>query len=319
MTAANGGAFDARYLSAVARVRAAVPERAFVLDVAAAATVEHLVSWACDRDADVLAAWTARTWERYGNVDALATLLRDAAPRTFANAAWRGELALAEHDVAAIAERMGAAIDEVRRSPPPPANLDETDAVIDEFIVTLDGIDPLTAEHSRAVASWCARISRELGLDQADTQHARRAGLLHDVGKIRVPFEILTAPRMLTSEEWIVMRSHSEAGSELISGVSMLDEFRIPIRNHHERIDGRGYPDGIPSTELPLSTRIVAVADGFNAMIAQRPYRRPMRPVDALDELNRVAGAQFDGEVVAALIRVIGRTTDRRLVGRALG
>jgi putative nucleotidyltransferase with HDIG domain len=187
------------------------------------------------------------------------------------------------------------------------ATIDEIDAAIDVIVVRMDAGDPLTAEHSRAVSAWSERIARHLGLDDAEVAQARRAGLIHDIGKVATPREILHAPRSLTDAEMAVMRDHVNAGARLVAGDARLRTFVSTIRGHHERIDGRGYPDGVRGEAITLCTRIVSVADSFNAMIGRRPYRAPWAPTDALEELHRNRSTQFDPDVVDALTAVLDR------------
>ncbi len=185
------------------------------------------------------------------------------------------------------------------------APLDECDVVIAERIAQLDLVDPLTGDHSRAVGSWCRRIAERLGLAREDALHASRSGLIHDIGKSSVPLGILTAPRRLDDEERAIMEAHVLYGEQYALEHPVLQAFAPAIRGHHERFDGRGYPDGIAGARIPLTTRIVSVADSFNAMIDRRPYRAPRAPSDALLELHRNRGTQFDPEIVDAMIAVV--------------
>ena len=187
----------------------------------------------------------------------------------------------------------------------PDAPLDELDARIDAFITRLEGKDPLTAEHSRAVGRWSARLARALGLDAADVTYVTRSGLLHDVGKTATPSDILNAPRALSDDEWKIMRDHTAAGEVMIVSVPELRAFAPAVRSHHERLDGKGYPDKMPGSAIPLVARIVSVADCFNAMIGRRPYRLPMPPSRAMEELLRNRGTQFDPEIVDAMIGIV--------------
>ncbi len=186
-----------------------------------------------------------------------------------------------------------------------PAQINEIDAAINRAVARLDRADPLTAEHSRAVGAWCARIARRLTLSDHEITHVARCGLIHDIGKSATPPDILNAPRQLTEDEWAIMRDHTRTGDLLASADPHLGVFRAPIRGHHERLDGRGYPDNLSGDRIPLHVRIVTVADSFNAMIGRRPYRPPMRPAVALEQLDRNAGTQFDPEVVAAMHAVV--------------
>ncbi len=133
-------------------------------------------------------------------------------------------------------------------------------------------------DHSRAVGSWCRRIAERLGLSREEALHASRSGLIHDIGKSSVPLGILTAPRRLDDEERAIMEAHVLFGEQHVLEHPVLHPFASAVRNHHERFDGRGYPDGSRGARIPLTTRIVSVADSFNAMIDRRPYRAPRAP-----------------------------------------
>jgi HD-GYP domain-containing protein (c-di-GMP phosphodiesterase class II) len=191
---------------------------------------------------------------------------------------------------------------------PAPAILrlvDDIDESIAKLFEHLDAAAPLMAEHSRAVSAWCSRIARALDLDETQIEFVSRCGLIHDVGKMLTPAEILNAPRGLDDAEWAVMRDHAPAGGRIVAARERLAPFVPIVRGHHERLDGKGYPDGLRTTAIPLAARIVSVADSFNAMIGRRPYRLPMAPTEALDELERNRGTQFDPEIVAAMIRIV--------------
>jgi HD-GYP domain-containing protein (c-di-GMP phosphodiesterase class II) len=189
------------------------------------------------------------------------------------------------------------------RSEPP---LDEIDMLVHGLIEKLETADPLSAEHSNAVSAWCGRIGRRLSLSETEVTYVSRCGLLHDVGKVRVGSEILKAPRALTDSEWVVMRSHALASEEIVSGLRPLRNLAPAVRSHHERLDGRGYPDGLVGSQITLATRIVTVADAFNAMIGRRLYRLPLSPENALDRLLEDRGQQFDPIVVEAMVCVVG-------------
>jgi putative nucleotidyltransferase with HDIG domain len=173
----------------------------------------------------------------------------------------------------------------------------DIDATLSNLLESLDVAAPLMAEHSRAVAAWCERLARALGLSEDEITFAARCGLIHDIGKLQTPPEILNAPRTLSPQEWAIMRDHAAAGARIIETLPLLVALIPSVRGHHERLDGRGYPDGLGPSAISLTTRIVTVADCFNAMIGRRPYRLPLSPADALDELERKRGTQFDAEV----------------------
>ena len=183
--------------------------------------------------------------------------------------------------------------------------VENIDASIEALMERLDVAAPLMAEHSRAVSAWCARVGRVLGLSEDEITFVSRCGLIHDIGKMRTPLDILEAPRQLSRDEWAIMRDHAAEGGRIVGGVPALVPLMPIVRSHHERLDGRGYPDGLRLSAIPLAARIVSVADSFNAMIGRRPYRLPLSPTQALDELDRNCGTQFDPEVVEAMVRVV--------------
>ena len=170
---------------------------------------------------------------------------------------------------------------------------------------TLDLRDTGTAQHSQTVGRLSEQIATALGLDAERVERVRLAGLLHDLGKIGVADTILRKPGALTEAEWAEMRKHPELGARILSGAN-LDDISAWVLAHHERPDGRGYPSGIEGDAIPLEARILAVADSFEAMISDRVYRKAMPVSDALAELRRCAGAQFDARVVDAFAAVLG-------------
>jgi diguanylate cyclase (GGDEF)-like protein len=166
----------------------------------------------------------------------------------------------------------------------------------------VDARDPSTASHSQIVSSLAEAIGIELGLDPETIERLRLAGLLHDLGKIGLPDAILHAPRALTDEEFAIVRRHPEFGHALLDGLGV-EPVDTWVLHHHEHWDGDGYPNGLAGEEIPLGARIILVADAFEAITADRPYRKAQSPQAALAELSRNAGTQFDPDVVAALAR----------------
>jgi diguanylate cyclase (GGDEF)-like protein len=172
--------------------------------------------------------------------------------------------------------------------------------------LAVDAKDSYTRSHCQTVSQLCAVIADELGLDGDAVGRVRLAGLLHDVGKIGVPDAILNKPAALTDDEYELMKRHSLLGSDIVEAAEMHDEARW-VRHHHERYDGRGYPDALTGEEIPLESRIILVADAFEAMTSDRPYRKAPGHEFAIGELRRNAGSQFDPRVVQALCRALDR------------
>jgi diguanylate cyclase (GGDEF)-like protein/putative nucleotidyltransferase with HDIG domain len=170
---------------------------------------------------------------------------------------------------------------------------------------TLDLRDVATARHSQTVGAYAERTARALSLAPDRVERIRVAGLLHDIGKLGVSDAILQKPGALTAEEWTEIRRHPELGARILDHANLRDVARW-VRGHHERMDGGGYPDGLSGTEIPLESRILAVADAYEAMTAHRPYRRALDAETARAELERHSGSQFDATVVAAFLRSLG-------------
>ena len=170
----------------------------------------------------------------------------------------------------------------------------------------VDAKDSYTRSHCQTVSQLCAAIAIELGVDGERLARIRLAGLLHDVGKIGVPDAILNKPAALTDDEYEQMKRHSLLGCDIVEAADMPDEARW-VRHHHERFDGAGYPDGLTAEEIPLESRIILVADAFEAMTSDRPYRRAPGQEFAVGELLANAGAQFDPRVVDALCQALDR------------
>jgi putative nucleotidyltransferase with HDIG domain len=172
--------------------------------------------------------------------------------------------------------------------------------------------DHYTGEHSRGVVELAVDVADELGLDGHQRRLVELGALLHDVGKIRVPKEIINKPGPLDEEEWAVMRRHTVEGQRMLDRVGGdLTEVGVIVRASHERWDGSGYPDRLAGEEIPLPARIVACADAWSAMTTTRAYRAAMREVEALAELHASSGSHFDPRVVEALVTVLERRPAR--------
>jgi putative nucleotidyltransferase with HDIG domain len=175
------------------------------------------------------------------------------------------------------------------------------------LVTTLDARDRYTAGHSEAVATYARAIAERLGLAEEDQQLAFLCGLVHDVGKIGLPAGLLEKPGPLTLEERRQMEQHAVIGERILANVEDYKEIAQIVRHHHERIDGNGYPDGLRGDEIPMLSRIIAVADAFDAMTSDRPYRDSMPQRTARLRLTQAAGSQFDPTVVLALESILAR------------
>jgi putative nucleotidyltransferase with HDIG domain len=171
---------------------------------------------------------------------------------------------------------------------------------------TLDMRDTSTARHSETVARYAKLIATELGLSDREIERVHLAGMLHDIGKIGISDKILQKPGSLNQEEWDEMRKHPELGSRILDG-ARLEDISAWVRAHHERPDGRGYPEGMSDGEIPLEAKILAVADSYEAMTAERVYKTAMTHAEAQQELLRCCGTQFDRGVVHAFATALAR------------
>ena len=173
------------------------------------------------------------------------------------------------------------------------------------LVATLDARDQYTAGHSTAVAHYATKIASRMGLSGKQRQLAHLCGLVHDIGKVGLPAGLLEKPGPLTLHERRQMEHHSAIGEMILSNVDDYSEIAHVVRHHHERVDGRGYPDGLIGVDIPLLSRIIAVADAFDAMTSDRPYREAMPSRVARLRLAQAVGTQFDTTVVAALEAIL--------------
>lgn len=182
---------------------------------------------------------------------------------------------------------------------------DSYDATLDALAAALDARDRETQGHSQRVTALTLTIAREMKVSHEQLQQIRWGALLHDVGKIGIPDHILRKPGELNDEEWVLMRRHPQIGYDILKGISFLQPALSIVLHHHERFDGKGYPQGLKGESIPLSARIFAVADTFDAMTNDRLYRRACPQAEAVTEIRNLAGQQFDPAVVQAFERVL--------------
>lgn len=169
----------------------------------------------------------------------------------------------------------------------------------------MDARDAYTADHSARLAAWGDAVAQSLGLGEEEIQDIRWGALLHDIGKLGVPDGILRKAGLLTAEEWEAMRQHPSIGEGILLPAARLQGVARIVRHHHERWDGTGYPDHLQGTAIPLGARILSVVDAYGAIIDDRPYKPARTHEEAIAELKRCAGTQFDPEVVEAFCREI--------------
>ena len=162
--------------------------------------------------------------------------------------------------------------------------------------------DRYTGEHSERVAELSSRVALSLGLDEREAERVRTAALLHDIGKVGIPDDILRKGGELTEQEWLTMRGHPMIGERIVRSMPGLGPVARIIRHEHERWDGSGYPDALKGDEIPIGARIVLACDAYHAMTSDRPYRTALSHSDAIRELAEGAGSQFDPQVTEVLI-----------------
>jgi len=177
--------------------------------------------------------------------------------------------------------------------------------IIKELSSIVEAKDEFTKGHSERVTRYALKIARALGIKGIRRELLRCAGILHDIGKVAIDTAILNKPGKLTREEWAIVKQHPVVASDMLTNVEFLDELVPIVRHHHERFAGGGYPDGVKSDEIPLESRILAVADSFEAMTSERPYRSAMSKQKAIAELKRCSGTQFDPAIVNAFLKTI--------------
>lgn len=176
---------------------------------------------------------------------------------------------------------------------------------INAFNKALEAKDPYTSGHSLRVQQYSEKLAEALGLSSKKLMNIRNAAILHDIGKIGIDDSILKKPGKLTKEEFDMIKKHPEIGSDILKDVDFLRNAAIIIRSHHERYDGKGYPDGIKGEEIPVESMILSIADVYDAMTSDRPYRGALSKEEALDEIKRNAGIQFSPEIANKFVEIM--------------
>lgn len=170
------------------------------------------------------------------------------------------------------------------------------------IISTLEARDPYTSHHSSRVAEMTEEICDLLNLTEEEKETYHIAAHLHDIGKIGIRDSVLLKEGKLSDEEWEIMKSHSVQGYNILKNVKSFEEVAKIVRAHHERFDGKGYPDGLKGEEIPLGARIIAVADSIDAMISDRPYRKEMNPEFCKEQIIKNIGIMYDPQIAACVI-----------------
>lgn len=173
------------------------------------------------------------------------------------------------------------------------------------MVNALEAKSPWTRGHSERVAAYAQEIAFEMNLKEELRKEVTIASLLHDIGKIGTFGDILEKDTGLSKDEYDIVKRHSVQGADILKGIKRFENVALMVRHHHERMDGTGYPDGLKGDKVPIGARIVYVADAFDAMTEERPYRPSLTIYDAVSELQKNAGTQFDPFVVEAWIRVL--------------
>jgi HD-GYP domain-containing protein (c-di-GMP phosphodiesterase class II) len=190
-------------------------------------------------------------------------------------------------------------------------------ATVEALCAALSARDGYTGEHSAETLELVTSVTDQLALPVEQVETISDVALLHDIGKIGIPNEVLHAPGKLDASQWEIMKQHPVIGERIVARIPGLEDVARAIRHEHERWDGKGYPDGLKGAEIPLASRIVLVCDAYHAMTSDRPYREAMPTEDARAELVRHAGTQFDPVIVGALLSSLDAEADAANSGNA--
>lgn len=205
-------------------------------------------------------------------------------------ALWREIAASQPEPVETAMARPGRQVEEVKQA---------VRATIHAFVKALDMRDTFVAGHAGRVSRYCLALAKRVGLSEQEQEQLELAALLHDVGKVAISEAILRKAGKLNTQEYATMQRHPELGEHIVAEVEWLKGTQSAIRHHHERYDGHGYPHGLAKDQIPLTARIIAVAETFDALTSRSAYREPLSPKQAYRELKRVAGTQLDPQLVS--------------------
>lgn len=183
--------------------------------------------------------------------------------------------------------------------------VEDLHVIVDALSVALDAKSSYTCGHSERVAEISLHLAKRLGLSADEQERIHIGAHLHDIGKIGIPDAILNKPGKLSGSEFAIIRRHPEIGSNIVRKVKVFQSVSDIVRHHHERIDGKGYPDGLKGEEISIGARIVAVADAFDAMTTIRPYRGARNISETMLEIKKCRGSQFDPVIVDELVALI--------------
>jgi putative nucleotidyltransferase with HDIG domain len=173
------------------------------------------------------------------------------------------------------------------------------------LVSTLEAKDAYTRHHSQRVTDISLKLARRVGCTEEECESVAFAGVLHDIGKVGINDNILLKTSRLTDAEYTIIKQHPVIGARIIEPLGLIQEERDIILHHHERIDGRGYPDGLKGDEIPFLARIVAIADSFDAMTSTRAYRKPRPMEEVLEEFEKFSGTQFDSDLVPVFLEAL--------------
>ncbi|MCH5210135.1 MAG: HD-GYP domain-containing protein [Oscillospiraceae bacterium] len=176
---------------------------------------------------------------------------------------------------------------------------------IETIAHALEAKDAYTRGHSQRVAAYSVQIAKELGLPEEDVKNIRTVALLHDIGKIGIPDSVLNKPGKLTDEEYNMMKLHPVTGCEIMKDINSIPGVHVGTKYHHERYDGKGYPEGLSGDNIPYIARVIAVADAYDAMTSTRVYRKRLSDEEVMSELENGVGTQFDPNIAKTLIKLI--------------